>query len=96
MYLPSAQSRLSLHAPVKAQLEQIIFKIRAYRMPYAEGLREFRKTFISVVLRELGENQYKAALKLRINRSTLRRNIQGLDIDPRKLCATNRRRLQQT
>jgi len=28
-------------------------------MPYAEGLREFRKTFISVVLRELGENQYR-------------------------------------
>jgi Fis family transcriptional regulator, factor for inversion stimulation protein len=64
---------------MKAQLEEIIFEMRANHMAYLEALREFRMPFISVVLRELRGN--KAAEKLRIHRNTLRRSIKELDLD---------------
>jgi Fis family transcriptional regulator len=82
---------------MKAQLEEIILEMRASRMPYSEALREFRKAFISVVLRELDGNQFRAAQKLRIHRNTLRRTIKELDVDIAKLRpASSRRQLHQT
>ena len=81
---------------MKAQLEEIILEMRASRMPYSEALREFRKSFVSVVLRELRGNQFKAAEKLRIHRNTLRRSIKELSIDIAKLRpASGRRHLDQ-
>lgn len=53
---------------LKIQLEAIILQMRADGIPYSEAIREFQKTFISVVLRELRGNQCKAAQKLRMHR----------------------------
>jgi Fis family transcriptional regulator, factor for inversion stimulation protein len=66
---------------MRFQLEAIISVMRSERLPYEEALREFRKTFISVVLRELRGNQTKAAQRLHIHRNTLSRAIKDLDIE---------------
>jgi DNA-binding NtrC family response regulator len=96
IFLPIRLIGMLLAERMKAQLEEIILEMRASRMPYSEALREFRKVFISVVLRELRGNQYKAAEKLRIHRNTLRRTIKELSIDIAKLRpAPGRRHLHQ-
>jgi Fis family transcriptional regulator len=70
---------------LKVQLETIILQMRADGISYSEAIREFQKTFIFVVLRELKGNQYKAAQKLRIHRNTLRRTMKEFQLDIRSL-----------
>jgi Fis family transcriptional regulator, factor for inversion stimulation protein len=82
---------------MKAQLEEIVLEMRANGVAYSEGLREFQKAFIAIVLRELKGNQLKAARKLQIHRNTLGRVIRQLGVDVGKLRPpSNRRHPHQT
>ncbi len=52
---------------------------------YFEGIREFKKTFITRVLREHQGNQVKAARQLQMHRNTLRRLIADFEIGVKDL-----------
>ena len=58
---------------------------------YFEALKEFRKQFILVVLREVDWNKSKAARALGMHRSTLVRTLRELNIDISPLRNVQRR-----
>lgn len=66
---------------MKEQLEKLTLQMYQSGMGYSDAVREFQKTFLSVVLRDNHANQVKAAEKLRIHRNTLRRQIDELKLD---------------
>ena len=66
---------------MKEQLEKLTLKMYRGGLRYSEAVREFQKTFLSVVLRDQDANQVKAAQKLKVHRNTLRRQIDELKID---------------
>lgn len=66
---------------LKAQLELLVLRMRQFQTPYGEAVHEFRKQFVTMVLRENDANQVKAARELRLHRNTLGRTIAELDIE---------------
>jgi len=58
---------------------------------YSEALCEFKKMFITTVLRESQGNQVQAARQLHKHRNTLRRLIKELEVDTRYLRQPPRR-----
>ena len=66
---------------MKEQLEKLTLQMYRAGIRYSEAVREFQKTFLSVVLRDHDANQVKAARKLKIHRNTLRRQINELQLD---------------
>lgn len=76
---------------VKEQLERLTLQIYRQGMRYSEAVKEFQKTFLTVVLRDHHANQVKAAKALRIHRNTLRRQIIELELDIRALRGPRRR-----
>jgi Fis family transcriptional regulator, factor for inversion stimulation protein len=65
----------------KAQLETLVLRMHRTGILYFEALKEFRKQFILVVLREVNWNKSKAARALGMHRSTLVRTLRELNID---------------
>ena len=76
---------------MRGELDALISQIHKGGILYAEAVREFRKAFIAMVLREHNGNQSKAAQELGMHRNTLSRTISGLDLDVRALYPGGRR-----
>ena len=76
---------------MKEQLEKLVLQMYRSGTAYSEAVREFQKTFIIAVLRDLNGNQVRAAGKLGMHRNTLRRNLQELDVDLKSLRVSRRR-----
>ena len=76
---------------MKEQLERLVLQMYRSGTPYSEAVWEFRKAFITTVLRDQNGNQVKAAEKLSIHRNTLRRNLQELDVDIKAVRVSRRR-----
>jgi two-component system nitrogen regulation response regulator GlnG len=76
---------------VKEQLEKLALQMYRSGTSYSEAVREFQKSFIIAVLRDLNGNQVKAAERMGMHRNTLRRNLQELDVDIKSLRVSRRR-----
>src|SRR5579863_9128073 len=63
--------------------------------PYQEAVDEFKKAFLSVVLRANNGNQSKSAKQLGVHRNTLTRTILAMHIDLRAMRPSARRRPPQ-
>ena len=68
---------------MKDQLEALITQMYKSGILYSEAVREFKKQFITTVLRENHGNQCKAARVLGMHRNTLSRTVEELRIDVR-------------
>ena len=76
---------------MKEELEQIVMQTYRSGLQYSGAVREFQKTFLATVLREVNANQVRAAKELGIHRNTLRRQIQELELDIKMLRVGRRR-----
>ena len=76
---------------MKEELEQIVLQMYRSGLQYSGAVREFQKTFLATVLREVNANQVRAAKKMGIHRNTLRRQIQELELDIKMLRVGRRR-----
>lgn len=63
-------------------LEIDLLALRMYRagISYEEGVREYKRSFILIMLEECGWNQCKAARLLGMHRNTLNRTVQELGL----------------
>jgi Fis family transcriptional regulator, factor for inversion stimulation protein len=73
------------------ELDALISQMHKGGILYGEAVREFRKVFISTVLRENNGNQSKAARELDMHRNTLSRTGSALKLDVRALRPGSRR-----
>lgn len=80
---------------MKQQLEDLVREMRRRGTPYQEAVHEFKKTFLSVVLRANNGNQSRSAKQLGVHRNTLTRTIQAMHIDLREMRPTAGRRPPQ-
>jgi Fis family transcriptional regulator, factor for inversion stimulation protein len=76
---------------MKQQLEDLVREMRLRGTPYQEAVDEFRKAFLSVVLRANNGNQSKSAKQLGVHRNTLTRTILAMHIDLRAMRSPRRR-----
>ncbi len=70
---------------MKRELDTLVAHMHASGIPYAEGVREFKKRFILEVLARHRGNQCKAARELGMHRNTLSRTIVELDLNPAQI-----------
>ena len=80
---------------MKQQLEELVREMRRRGIPYEEAVAEFKKTFISAVLRANKGNQSKSARQLGVHRNTLNRTILTMHIDPKAMRPSAKRRPPQ-
>jgi len=80
---------------MKQQLEDIVREMRRRGTPYQEAVDEFKKAFLSVVLRANNGNQSKSAKQLGVHRNTLTRTILAMHIDLKAMRPSARRRPPQ-
>ncbi len=80
---------------MKQQLENLVREMRRRGIPYQEAVDQFKKAFLSVVLRANDGNQSKSAKQLRVHRNTLTRTILAMHIDLRAMQPSARRRPPQ-
>jgi Fis family transcriptional regulator, factor for inversion stimulation protein len=66
---------------MKEQLEDLVREMRRQGTPYQEALAEFKKAFLSLVLRANNDNQSKSAKQLGVHRKSLTRTILAMRID---------------
>jgi Fis family transcriptional regulator len=66
-------------------LETLVLRMHRRGILYFEALREFRKQFILVVLRDVDWNTSKAARMLGMHRNTLVRTLRELNVDMHSL-----------
>ena len=76
---------------MRGELDALINQMHNGRILYAEAVREFRKAFITAVLRDNNGNQSKAAQALGMHRNTLSRVVSVLEVDVRGLRPGSRR-----
>ncbi len=76
---------------MRGELDALISEMHNGGIFYTEAVREFRKAFITTVLRENNGNQSKAARELRMHRNTLSRIASALKLDVRALRPGSRR-----
>lgn len=76
---------------MKDQLEALIQQMHKSGILYSEGVREFKKRFILMVLQENKGNQCRAARQLGMHRNTLSRTIAELELDVRSARPGKRR-----
>ena len=76
---------------MRGELDALISQMHKGGILYTEAVREFRKAFITTVLRENEGNQSKAARELRMHRNTLTRTASALELDIGALCPRSRR-----
>ncbi len=77
-------------AALKDQFDALMLQIYRGGIDYEEALREFRKVFITVALRENKGSISRAALRLGLHRNTLSRIIGELELDVAQLRAPRR------
>ena len=77
--------------PTSDQLDALVRQMLKAGIQFAEAIREFKKKFVLVVLRDLNWNETKAARVLGIHRNTLARTLRELDLDARSLRKAERR-----
>ena len=80
---------------MKQQLEDLVREMRRRGTPYQEAVDEFKKAFLSVVLRANNGNQSKSAKQLGVHRNTLTRTVLAMRIDLRAMRPSVRRRPPQ-
>ena len=80
---------------MKAQLEALVAQMCHEGVAYSAAVREFKRTFVSTVLRANNGNQLRDARELRMHRNTLSRAIDELDLDVRSLRGAAPRRPPQ-
>ena len=66
---------------MKEQMEKLVLQMCRSGILYREGIREFQKAFITVVLQEQNGNVSRTAPKLGLHRNTLSRAIVELGVD---------------
>jgi Fis family transcriptional regulator len=76
---------------MRSELDALINQMHKGGILYVEAVREFRKVFISTVLRENNGNQSKASRELGMHRNTLSRTVSALRLDIRALRPGSRR-----
>ena len=76
---------------MKSELEALIVQMYRSGLSYEEAVREFKRSFISKVLKENRGNQCKAARELGVHRNSLSRTITHLQLDVRSLRPGSRR-----
>lgn len=69
--------------PLRPQLQALVEQMSKRGSPYREAVREFRKSFIQVVLADHNGNQSRTARALGMHRNTLRRHMAELSIPAR-------------
>ena len=77
--------------PTSSQLDAVVHQMQKAGMVFSDAVREFKKQFLLIVLRELNWNETKAARALGIHRNTLARTLRYLDLDVRSLRKAERR-----
>ncbi len=75
---------------MKDEFEALILRIYKGGIRYQEALREFKKAFITVALRENHGNVSRAAPAVGLHRNSLSRLIGELELDVAKLRPTRR------
>jgi Fis family transcriptional regulator len=80
---------------MKQQLEDLVREMRRRGIPYDQAVDEFKKAFLSTVLRANNGNQSKSAKQLGVHRNTLTRTILAMHIDLRAMRLSARRRPPQ-
>jgi Fis family transcriptional regulator len=80
---------------MKQQLEDLVREMRRRGTPYQEAVVEFKRAFLSVVLRANNGNQSKSAKQLGVHRNTLTRTVLAMRIDLRAMRPSVRRRPPQ-
>jgi DNA-binding NtrC family response regulator len=80
---------------MKQQLEDLVREMRRRGTPYDQAVDEFKKAFLSVVLRANNGNQSKSAKQLGLHRNTLTRTVLAMRIDLRAMRPSARRRPPQ-
>jgi Fis family transcriptional regulator, factor for inversion stimulation protein len=80
---------------MKQQLEDLVREMRRRGTPYQEAVDEFKRAFLSIVLRANDGNQSKSAKQLGVHRNTLTRTILAMRIDLRAMRLSLRRRPPQ-
>jgi Fis family transcriptional regulator, factor for inversion stimulation protein len=76
---------------MRGELDALISQMHKGGILYTEAVREFRKAFITTVLRENKGNQSKTARELDMHRNTLSRTLSALKLDIRALHPGSRR-----
>lgn len=77
--------------PTSDQLDALVRQMLKGGIQFAEAVREFKKNFVLIVLRDLNWNETKAARVLGIHRNTLARTLRELDLDAHSLRKAERR-----
>jgi Fis family transcriptional regulator len=80
--------------PTSGQLDALVRQMLKAGIQFAEAVREFKKKFLLIVLRDLNWNETKAARLLGIHRNTLARTLRELGLDARTLRKAERRPTQ--
>jgi len=80
---------------MKQQLEDLVREMRRIGIPYEQAVDQFKKAFLSVVLRANNGNQSKSAKQLGVHRNTLTRTILAMHIDLRAMRPSAKRRPPQ-
>ncbi len=80
---------------MQQQLEDLVREMRRRGTPYQEAVDEFKKAFLSVVLRANNGNQSKSAKQLGVHRNTLTRTVLAMRIDLQAMRPSVRRRPPQ-
>ena len=81
---------------MKQQLEDLVREMRRIGIPYEQAVDQFKKAFLSVVLRTNNGNQSKSAKQLGVHRNTLTRTILAMHIDLTPMRPSARRRPPQS
>ena len=76
---------------MRAELDALRNQMHKDGILYTEAVREFRKAFIAMILRENNGNQSKAARELGMHRNTLTRTASALRLDISALRPGSRR-----
>ncbi len=80
---------------MKQQLEDLVREMRRRGIPYEQAVEEFKKTFLSTVLRANKGNQSKSAQQLGVHRNTLTRTVLAMRIDLKAMRPSAKRRPPQ-
>ena len=76
---------------MRSEFDVLISQMLKGGILYPEAVREFRKAFITTVLRENNGNQSKTARELGMHRNTLSRTVSALRFEIRALRPGSRR-----
>jgi Fis family transcriptional regulator, factor for inversion stimulation protein len=80
---------------MKPQLEDLVREMRRLGISYEQAVDQFKKAFLSTVLRANNGNQSKSAKQLGVHRNTLTRTVLAMHIDLRTMRPSARRRPPQ-